>query len=62
MESEGSCRQTLGNEQESHIRLGNTDKSAKRDEVQKLLEVRGNFPLPFEKVFYEKMNTSKGSA
>lgn len=28
--------------QESHIRLGNTDKSARRDEVQKLLEVRVN--------------------
>ncbi|MCM1541032.1 MAG: hypothetical protein NC121_07210, partial [Blautia sp.] len=29
----------LGDEQELHIRLGNTDKSAQRDEVLKLSEV-----------------------
>ena len=28
--------------QKSHMRLGNKDKSAKEDEVQKLLEVRVN--------------------
>ena len=32
--------QVIVDGQKSHIRLGNTDKSAKRDEVLKLLEVR----------------------